>query len=113
MRRMCDGDLSFRTVAERIAPESLTPSHSGFVHRNISRFGLCGSTRSSLTALDKPWFGGEFIKNRRVMESNQKRGRVNKIQGPTPTTLVTPGLDPGIHVYASASKKDVDGRDIG
>jgi len=37
MRRLQDYGLSFGTSPERNAPESLTPSLSGFVHRNISR----------------------------------------------------------------------------
>jgi hypothetical protein len=34
---LCGRGLSSGTSPERIAPESLTPLHSGFVHRNISR----------------------------------------------------------------------------
>jgi hypothetical protein len=37
MRRIKRRGLSFGTSPERIAPESLTRLHSGFVHRNISR----------------------------------------------------------------------------
>jgi hypothetical protein len=37
LRRIWGRGLSSGTVAERIAPESLTPVLSGFVHRNISR----------------------------------------------------------------------------
>ena len=34
---ICGRTLSSGTSPERIAPESLTHLHSGFVHRNISR----------------------------------------------------------------------------
>jgi hypothetical protein len=37
LRRLCGRGLSSGTSPERIAPESLTHLHSGFVHRNISR----------------------------------------------------------------------------
>jgi hypothetical protein len=64
--------LSSGTSPERIAPESVTPLLSGFVHRNISR-GL----RSA--ALDQVrQFGGEFLKVFDVVESNQKWGRVKR-----------------------------------
>jgi hypothetical protein len=33
----CGAHLSSGTSPERIAPESVTPPNSGFVHRNISR----------------------------------------------------------------------------
>src|SRR5450432_3399821 len=40
MRRKRGRGLALRTVAERIAPESLTRPQCGFVHRNISRCPL-------------------------------------------------------------------------
>src|SRR6202035_1937545 len=75
---LCGRGLSSGTVAERIAPESVTPMLSRYVHRNISREIALQSTRSSLAARDKPGFGGGFLKFRGRVESNQKRGRVNR-----------------------------------
>jgi hypothetical protein len=40
---LCGRGLSSGTPWERIAPESLTPVGSGFVHRNISRGGIPAS----------------------------------------------------------------------
>src|SRR6202051_1390971 len=68
--------LSSGTSPERIAPESVTPMLSGYVHRNISREIAPPNTRSSLARRDKQGFGGEFLKFRGRAESNQKRGRV-------------------------------------
>jgi hypothetical protein len=50
MRRISGRGLSSGTSPERIAPESLTPLHSGFVHRNISRW-------RRISALDQVWHG--------------------------------------------------------
>jgi hypothetical protein len=50
MRRIGGRGLSSGTSPERIAPESVTPLHSGFVHRNISR-------RPLTAALDQVWHG--------------------------------------------------------
>src|SRR5258708_4043238 len=76
MRRMGGRGLSSGTVAERIAPESLTPTNSGFVHRNISRWRFRDGTRSSFERADKPGFVGGILKVLSGPESNQKRGRV-------------------------------------
>jgi hypothetical protein len=50
MRRTSCRGLSSGTSPERIAPESLTRIHSGFVHRNISRCQF-------VAALDQVWRG--------------------------------------------------------
>ena len=68
-----------------------------------------GGTRSSLGASHKRRFLVEFLKAADNPESNQKWVRVNRIHG-LHTPLVMPGLVPGIHVLAPASKKGVDRR---
>jgi hypothetical protein len=66
-----------RTNRARIADSS----------RNLLRspqhlaLALVGSTRSSLERSNKPRLSGEFLKVCGAAESNQKRGRVNTIQG--------------------------------
>jgi hypothetical protein len=90
----CDAQgsrLSSGTSPERIAPESLTPVLSGFVHRNISRGPIIRGTRSSLDGLDKPGKQSEILNRTENAESNQKRARVNRIpshfriRGPHPS----------------------------
>src|SRR5712664_329186 len=76
MRRYRGRGLSSGTSPERIAPESVTHSHSGFVHRNISRGQLMCGTRSSLARSHKSRFEGENLKVRPTRESNQKPERV-------------------------------------
>src|SRR5260370_22383340 len=76
MRRYRGRGLSSGTSPERIAPESVTHSHSGFVHRNISRGALMCGTRSSLARSHKSRFEGENLKARATAESNQKPERV-------------------------------------
>jgi hypothetical protein len=83
MRRLCDPCLSSGTSPERIAPESVTPIHSGFVHRNISRKPCAG-------ALDQVWrgptslrFDGEFLKvgaGRSRIRSRQESRRFMVVQ---------------------------------
>jgi hypothetical protein len=71
MRRFCDGNLSFGTVAERIAPESLTP---GIVllrsPQHIAQMAT-PDTRSSLQPAFKRRFDDEILKPRDGHESNQ------------------------------------------
>jgi hypothetical protein len=78
MQRMRDGNLSFGTVAERIAPESLTP---GIVllrsPQYIGHITFIG-TRSSLVRVIKRWFDDEILKTNSVAESNQNRSGVNR-----------------------------------
>jgi hypothetical protein len=78
MRRLYDGDLSFGTGAERIAPESLTP---GIVllrsPQHIAQIDFIG-TRSSLSSVFKRRFDDEILKANGLPESNQKRRRVNR-----------------------------------
>src|SRR6478736_447309 len=76
LRRVAGRGLSLGTVAERIAPESVTRLLSGFVHRNISRWRLGHGTRSSLARLHKGPIGAAFLKSSARAESNQKRQRV-------------------------------------
>ncbi len=76
MRRICGRGLSSGTVAERIAPESVTRLLSGFVHRNISRWRSGCGTRSSLAGLHKRPIGGAFLKSSAHGESNQNWQRV-------------------------------------
>jgi hypothetical protein len=72
MRRLCDGDLSFGTGTERIAPESLTP---GIVllrsPQHIAQINFI-DTRSSLSPAFKRRFDDEILKANDVPESNQK-----------------------------------------
>jgi hypothetical protein len=69
---VCGHGLSSGTVTERIAPESLTPSQCGFVHRNISRRVPFEGTRSGFAGCGKRADNGEFLKIEENMESNQK-----------------------------------------
>ena len=63
MRRIYGRDLSFGTVAERIAPESLTPELTLLRSpQHIARIFSFG-TRSSLQATGKRWFDDEFLKS--------------------------------------------------
>jgi len=87
MRRVGGRGLSSGTVAERIAPESVTRLLSGFVHRNISRRRPGRGTRSSLARLHKGPIGGAFLKSSARAESNQNWQRVNRI----PSAFVIPG----------------------
>jgi hypothetical protein len=82
--------LSSGTVAERIAPESLTPTNSGFVHRNISRDALVtaldqalgGSTRQGLAANSlKFWAGRSRI---RSGEESSQESRSRALSLPSP-----------------------------
>ena len=79
MRRFKGRGLSSGTSPERIAPESLTPVVSGFVHRNISRSRSIPGTRSSLSAIDKARFGSKMLKPFGLAESNQNQQRVKLI----------------------------------
>ena len=79
MRRFKGRGLSSGTSPERIAPESLTPVVSGFVHRNISRSQSIQRTRSSLSAIDKLRFSGKILKRFGHDESNQNAQRVKPI----------------------------------
>jgi len=78
LRRGMGRGLSSGTGWERIAPESLTHSKTGFVHRNISRWCTRRGTRSSLRRLHKRRFGSEILKVWATAESNQKRERVKQ-----------------------------------
>src|SRR5579872_181305 len=77
----CDGDLSFGTVAERIAPESLTPRL--ILLRSPQHIAQIISfiTRSSLPRAGKQRFSGKILKAKAWRESNQKRERVNRDLG--------------------------------
>src|SRR5258707_10939655 len=84
MRRVGGRGLSSGTVAERIAPESVTRLLSGFVHRNISRRRPGRGTRSSLARLHKGPIGGAFLKSSARAESNQNWQRVKSRVRPPP-----------------------------
>src|SRR6266404_6504305 len=84
MRRVGGRGLSSGTVAERIAPESVTRLLSGFVHRNISRRRPGRGTRSSLARLHKGPIGGAFLKSSAHGESNQNWQRVKSRVRPPP-----------------------------
>ena len=86
MRRLNGRGLSSGTSPERIAPESLTPVVSGFVHRNISRSRSIQGTRSSLSAIDKARFGSKILKRFGKPESNQNQQRVKLIPGFEPVS---------------------------
>ena len=82
LRRVSGRGLSSGTSPERIAPESVTRLHSGFVHRNMSRWRPGRGTRSSLARLHKGPDGGSILKSCEHCESNQNRQRVNRIHLP-------------------------------
>src|SRR5258705_1060613 len=100
MRRICGRGLSSGTVAERIAPESVTRLHSGFVHRNISRWRSGCGIRSSLVRLHKGPIGGAILKNSAQAESNQKWERVNRI--PSFLSPRRPRAPPGARIVVIA-----------
>ena len=93
MRRLEAAFLSSGTSPERIAPESLTPSQCGFVHRNISG-------RALIAALDQVWrgptrqgFGPESLRLRptgsRIRSGEESTGILSRHSGLQ--TSVVPG----------------------
>ena len=60
------------TSLERNAPESVTPTVTRYVHRNISRWRHRGDTRSSLKRLHKQRCWGEIVKGRSRIRSGQE-----------------------------------------
>ena len=63
------------TSLERNAPESVTPTVTRYVHRNISRWRHRGGTRSSLKRLHKQRCWGEIVKGRSRIRSGQESRR--------------------------------------
>jgi len=63
------------TSLERNAPESVTPTVTRYVHRNISRWRHRGDTRSSLKRLHKQRGRGEIVKGRSRIRSGQESRR--------------------------------------
>ena len=98
LRRLCSRGLSSGTSPERIAPESLTQLHSGFVHRNISRCPL-------MTALDQVWrsstragFASNFLK------FEHGRSRIRSEQESMAIRDILPLVVPAKRALASASR---------
>jgi hypothetical protein len=99
MRRFALGNLSFGTVCERIAKESLLPSVSCFVHRNISRYAHCPTLDQVLSRKTRGRAPAKFLKFAeavsRIRSGQESTGFEARVAANY--SLVMLGPDPGIH----------------